>query len=84
MPGLQKLDGFHTDTLGHLHPYELWPQRVNRLHPSVVGIGIGVVQKMHSISRSGFPTEHFDQALTCNMDDSMIASNPANSVVEKA
>jgi hypothetical protein len=50
----------------------------------MVGIGIGVIQKVHSISRSGFPTEHFDEALTCNMDDSMVASNPANRVVEKA
>jgi hypothetical protein len=50
----------------------------------MVGIGIGVIQKVHSISRSGFPTEHFDEALTCNMDDALVASNPANRVVEKA
>ena len=46
---------FHFHALRQLHPDSLRAERVDRLHPSMVGVGIGVVEQMHGISRGGLP-----------------------------
>src|SRR5690242_7587563 len=75
---LQELDGFHLHTLRQLHPDSLRAERVDRLHPSMVGVGVSVVEQMHGISGCGLPTEHLDEPFTFNVDDALVAGDPAD------
>ena len=84
LTGPQKLDGFHAHTWRQLHPDGLRAERVDRLHPSMVGVGIGVVEQVNGISGGGLPTEHLDEAFTFNVNDALVAGDPADGVVQQS
>src|ERR1017187_1650004 len=54
------------------------------MHPSMVGVWVGVVKQMHGVSRGRFPTKHFEEAFALDMHNTLVVSDPAYSVVQQA
>ncbi len=59
------------------------PGGVDRLHPAVVRVGVGVIEKVDGVAGGGRPCEEFDETFTVDMDDTLIAGDPADSVVQE-
>ena len=58
-------------------------ERVDRLHPAMVRVGVGVVEQVHGIARLRLPAEHLDEAVALNVDDALVMGDPADGVVEQ-
>jgi hypothetical protein len=49
----------------------------------VVRIGVGVVEKVDGVAGVGLPCEEFDETFALDVDDALVAGDPADSVVQE-
>ena len=82
-PRPQQLNGFHLFTRWQCHPDDLRAERVDRLHPTVMRVGVGVVEKVDSVAGVGLPCEEFDETFAVDVDDALVTGDPADRVVQE-
>ena len=59
MSGVEELDGFNLDACGQFHADGLRAERVDRLHPAVIRVGVGVVEQVNGVAGGASPRRTF-------------------------
>jgi hypothetical protein len=81
--GMQELDGLYLDSCGQPHADGLRAERIDRLQPTMVGVGVGVVEHVHRVAGGRLPGKNLDEAFALDVDNFLVASNPADRVVQE-
>src|SRR5215813_1063391 len=79
---MKQFDGVNLHSTGQYHADGLLTQRVDGAQPAMVGIRVRVIEQVDGVTRCSFPGKEFEESITVNLDDGLILSNPADSVVQ--